>query len=164
MQLVYAGRTDEAATQLEQLAAAYTTLSVPYINEGLMYLKANQFEAAERAFKHAVERDASSAIANNYLGVAQRNLGKFKDAEAAYQAAVTADDNYAAAHLNLGVLYDMYLQQPEQALTQFERYQQLASTPDAKVASWIKELRTRTGAGKKPAASEVSAAGEGAKP
>ena len=129
-----------------------------------MYLKANQFEPAERAFKHAVERDANSAIANNYLGVAQRNLGKFKDAEASYHAALTADDTYAAAHLNLGVLYDMYLQQPEQALEQFERYQQLVATPDTKVGGWIKELRARTGAGKKPATTETSAVGEGAKP
>ena len=161
---MYAGKIDEAALQLEQLAATYTMLSVPYINEGLMYLKSNQFEAAERAFKHAVERDPNSAIANNYLGVTQRNLGKFKDAEAAYQAAVTADDNYAAAHLNLGVLYDMYLQQPDQALVQLERYQQLLPTPDSKVASWVKELRTRTGAGKKPAAPAASVAEEGAKP
>ena len=123
-----------------------------------MYLKANNFEAAERAFKHAVERDANSAIANNYLGVSQRNLGKFKDAEAAYLAAVTADDNYAAAHLNLGVLYDMYLQQPEQALTHYARYQQLQTTPDTKVGSWVKELRTRLGLNKKPAASEAPAA------
>lgn len=161
---VYAGKIDDGAAQLEQLAAAYPTLSVPYINEGLMYLKVNQFEAAERAFKHAVERDATSAIANNYLGVAQRNLGKFKEAETAYQAAVAADDNYAAAHLNLGVLYDMYLQQPEQALQQYERYQQLLTTPDTKVASWIKELHARTGAGKKPPATETSAVEEGAKP
>lgn len=163
MQTVYAGKIDEAALQLEQLAATYPTLSVPYINEGLMYLKANQFEAAERAFKHAVERDANSAIANNYLGVSQRNLGKFKDAEAAYLAAVGADDNYANAHLNLGVLYDMYLQQPEQALSHFEKYQQLTTTPDSRVAGWVKELRTRTGAGKKPAATTDPTTEEGPK-
>jgi len=152
MNQVYAGKVDEGALLLEQVASSYPTLSVPYINEGLMYLKANQFEAAERALKHAVERDAKSAVANNYLGVAQRNLGKFKDAEASYQAALAADDNYAAAHLNLAVLYDLYLQKPEQALPHYDRYMELVPAPDTKIAGWVKEIRTRMGVNKKPAA------------
>ena len=155
---MYAGKTDEAAIQLEQIAATYSTLSVPYINEGLMYLKAGQFEAAERALKHAVERDANSAIANHCLGMAQSNLGKFKEAEASYLAALSADDNYAVAHLNLAILYDLYLQQPEQALPHYDRYAQLVPTPDTKVAGWIKEIRGRMGVGKKPAAAEAPAA------
>ena len=149
---MYAGKVDDAAAQLEQIGATYPTLSVPFINEGLMYLKANQFEAAERALRKAVERDANSAIANNYLGVAQRNLGKFKDAEASYKAALIADDNYALAHLNIAVLYDLYLQQPDQALQHYDRYQQLVPTPDTKIAGWIKEIHIRMGVNRKPAA------------
>jgi tetratricopeptide (TPR) repeat protein len=152
MNQVYAGKVDEGAALLEQVANSYPTLSVPYVNEGLMYLKANQFEAAERVLKRAVERDEKSAVANNYLGVAQRNLGKFKDAEASYLAALATDDDYAVAHLNLAVLYDLYLQHPEQALPHYDRYQQLVPTPDPKIAGWIKEIRTRMGVNKKPAA------------
>ena len=164
MNQVYAGKLDEGALLLEQIAASYPTLSVPYINEGMMYLKANQFEAAERALKHAVERDAKSAVANNYLGVAQRNLGKFKDAEASYQTALTADDNYAVAHLNLAVLYDLYLQKPELALPHYDRYQELVPTPDTKIAGWIKEIRTRMGVNKKPAAPATPAPDAAATP
>jgi tetratricopeptide (TPR) repeat protein len=153
MKLVSSGKQDEAALQLERLATDYPTLATPLLNVGLLYLKANQFEAARHAFERALQRDAKSAPANNYLGVCYRNLGKFKDAQAAYQAALASDEAYAPAHLNLGVLYDLYLQQPEQALTEYERYQQLLPTPDTKVASWIKELKSRLGGSKARAAS-----------
>lgn len=152
MQLVNSGQRDAAVAKLEQLANAYPTVSAPLINIGLLYLKANQFEMAERAFKRALERDPQSAPAHNYLGVCYRNLGKFKDAEAAYRSALAGDTDYAAAHLNLGVLYDLYLQQPEQALNEYERYQQLLATPDTKVTGWIKELKTRIGSKAKGAA------------
>lgn len=160
MKLVSAGKQDEAALQLEQLANDYPSLAAPLINAGLLYLKANQFDAAVRAFQRALERDANSALANNYLGVSYRNLGKFKEAEAAYLAAIAVDDSYAAAHLNLGVLYDLYLQKPEQALSEYERYQQLLSTPDTKVASWIKELKSRLSGNKPKAPSADAAAGD----
>jgi len=144
MKLATAGKQDEAALQLEQLANAYPSFAAPLINLGLLYLKANQFDAAVNAFSRALERDPKSAMAHNYLGVCYRNLGKFKEAEAAYQAAIASDESYAAAHLNLGVLYDLYLQQPELALAEYERYQQLLALPDTKVAGWIKELKTRS--------------------
>ena len=47
--------------------------------------------------------------------------------------------------LNLGVLCDLYLQQPQRALEAFERYVTLAPSPDAKVNGWITELKTRLG-------------------
>ena len=51
----------------------------------------------------------ANAVAGNELGIVERKLGKFAEAEAAYQRAIAAEPNYAPAHLNLGVLYDLYL-------------------------------------------------------
>ncbi len=144
-----AGQNEAAKQQFQQLAEAYPGFAGPLINLGLLELKAARYDAAVELFKRAAERDAKSAAAGNYLGVSYRYLGRFKDAEAAYLSAIAADATYAAAHLNLGVLYDLYLQQPERALPEYERYQELLDTPDAKVASWIKELNTRLNADKK---------------
>ena len=55
-------------------------------------------------------------MAGNELGIVERKLGKFAEAEAAYQRTIAAEPNYAPAHLNLGVLYDLYLAQPQKAL------------------------------------------------
>lgn len=151
-----AGQTDAATAQLQQLASNYPTFAGPLINLGLIEFQANRYESAANLFKRALERDAKSAAANNYLGMSYRYLGRFKDAEAAYKGAIAADDTYAVAHLNLGVLYDLYLQQPELALPEYERYQALQSTPDAKVAAWIKELTSRLNAAKKAKTAEVT--------
>ena len=65
--------------------------------------------------------------------------------DVAYQRAVEIDPNYAIAYLNLGVLCDLYLQQPQRALEAYERYLSLAGTPDEKVNGWVTELKKRLG-------------------
>jgi tetratricopeptide (TPR) repeat protein len=72
-------------------------------------------------------------------------MGKFSQAESAYQQAVRFDPNYANAYLNLGVLFDLYLQQPQKALDAFEKYLELTAAPDKKVLSWVSELKARLG-------------------
>ena len=105
---------------------------------------------AEKAFKAALELSPSNAVAGNELGITERKLGKFADAEAAYQRAIAAEPNYAPAHLNLGVLYDLYLGEPQKALEQFERYIEIAGE-NKQVAGWVVELRKRVGAPAPPA-------------
>ncbi len=48
-------------------------------------------------------------------------------------------------YLNLGVLYDLYLSEPQKALEQFEHYLALAGE-NKQVAGWVIELRKRVGA------------------
>jgi hypothetical protein len=47
--------------------------------------------------------------------------------------------------LNLGVLYDLYLAQPQKALGEFERYVEIAGE-NKQVTGWLVELRKRVGA------------------
>jgi tetratricopeptide (TPR) repeat protein len=72
-------------------------------------------------------------------------LGKFGEAEAAYQHAIAAEPDYAPAHLNLGMLYDLYLAQPQKALDEYERYMAIVGE-NKQVAGWMIELRKRVGA------------------
>ena len=87
----------------------------------------------------------SNPVAGDELGIVERKLGKFSEAEAAYLRAISAEPNYAPAHLNLGVLYDLYLAEPQKALEQFERYIEIAGE-NKQVAGWVIELRKRVGA------------------
>jgi Flp pilus assembly protein TadD len=127
------------------LAAAYPSYSGPLLNLGILQVRAGRFEEAEKTLHSAIERNPENAAAHNQLGIVFRKLGRFKDADAAYQRAVQIDPQYAIAWLNLGVLCDLYLQQPERALEAYERYLSLAQPPDAKVNSWVTELRKRLG-------------------
>ena len=86
-----------------------------------------------------------TVIKADELGLVYRRLGRFKEAEAAYMQALTADPAYAPAYLNLGVLCDLFLQDPQRALQSFEKYQELSGNSDKRVATWIAELKGRLG-------------------
>lgn len=145
LNLMRTGRSADAELEFKQLALAYPEFAGPEVNLGLLYLKESHDADAEAAFKAALERNPDDAVASNELGIAERKLGKFAEAEAAYQRTIALDPNYAPAYLNLGVLYDLYLSEPQKALEQFEHY--LALTGENKqVASWVIELRKRVGA------------------
>lgn len=93
----------------------------------------------------AVAADPLSAALYNQLGIAYRKAGRFIDARAAYEGARSADPSLADAECNLGILLDLYVDDPAAALPHYERYQALAGDADPKAAAWLAELRTRLG-------------------
>jgi tetratricopeptide (TPR) repeat protein len=123
---------------------SYPGLSAPFVNLGILYRKSGRLDQSEEALKSAVERNGASAVAWNELGATQRMRGEFPDAAASYERAIAADSNFAPAYRNLGVVSDLYLGDPERALTSLERYKELTGE-DRPVTSWIAELRQRTG-------------------
>lgn len=147
-----AGDLAAAEQAFRALASEYPAYSGPLLNLGILAAKAGKLEDAEKTLKQATERNARNAAAFNELGIVYRKLGRFDEAKNAYRQAVQIDPNYANAYLNLGVLCDLYLQQPEQALEAYERYLELNPSADARVNSWVTELRKRVGSSEQPAA------------
>ena len=143
--LMSSGELAAAEQAFRALADAYPTYSGPLLNLGILHAKAGKLEQAEQEIRDAIARNGNNAAAFNQLGILHRRQGRFEEADQAYTRAVQIDPNYALAWLNLGVLCDLYLQQPERALEAFERYQSLASEPDAQVNIWISELKKRIG-------------------
>jgi tetratricopeptide (TPR) repeat protein len=148
--LMKQGRDTDAELEFKQLVLAYPQFAGPQLNLGLLYLHDSRLPEAEGAFKAALELAPANPVAGDELGIVERKLGKFTDAEAAYLRAIAAEPNYAPAHLNLGVLYDLYMAEPQKALDQFERYIEIAGE-NKQVAGWVVELRKRVG-GPEPAA------------
>lgn len=153
--LMSSGDTAAAEQGLRALASAYPGYAGPLLNLGILQVRAGQLEAAEKTLKSALERNQASAAGYNQLGIVYRKQGRFKEADEAYQRALQIDPNYALAHLNLGVLCDLYLQQPQRALEAYERYLALAASPDAKVNTWVSELKKRIGAEARSARTEA---------
>jgi tetratricopeptide (TPR) repeat protein len=152
------GNATEAELEFKQMTLSYPRLATPFVNLGILYRKAGHLDQSEEALKGAVERNGSSAVAWNELGATQRLRGEFPDAAASYEKAIAADSNFAPAYRNLGVVSDLYLGDPERALTALERYKELTGE-DRPVTSWIAELRQRTGKPPlKPAGAAPSAA------
>src|SRR5882757_301800 len=145
LQLMKSGRNTDAELEFKQIVVAYPQFAGPQLNLGLLYLHDSRLTEAEAAFKAALTLTPANPVAGDELGIVERKLGKFTDAEAAYLRAITAEPNYAPAHLNLGVLYDLYMAEPQKALEQFERYIEIAGE-NKQVAGWVAELRKRVGA------------------
>ena len=142
--LMKAGNATEAELEFKQVALQFPQLSAPYVNLGILYRKAGHLEQSEDALKTAVEHNDASAVAWTELGATQRLRGEFPNAAASYEKAIATDPNFAPAYRNLGVVSDLYLGDPERALTAFERYKELTGE-EKPVSGWIAELRARTG-------------------
>lgn len=137
------GNLRDAELELLQFAYDHPKFAGPYINLGIIYMKTDRADRAERAFELAIERNPQNPVAYNQLGILLRQEGRFAESEEAYRNAIESDPLYALAYLNRGVLLDLYLQKPEEALTEYERYLELVSEDDEQVNKWIAELRLR---------------------
>ena len=133
----------KAIVMLQSLSSRYPKLSGPVVNQGIAYLKLEQYGDAEKAFQQALDINDRNPYAHNNLGVALREQGKFEKARDHYRKALELDPKYARAHFNLGVLAELYLQNLELALDHFQRYQQLQKEADQNVANWITDLKRR---------------------
>jgi tetratricopeptide (TPR) repeat protein len=134
--------------QLQALARAHPDYSGPLVNLAIIRAGRNETAEAMALLEQAVAVCTRCAAPWNELGLLQRGQGRFTDAEQSYLQAVAADPGYANAWFNLGVLYELYLQRPELALANYERYRELQSAdhPDgADVDKWIADLSRRTG-------------------
>jgi Flp pilus assembly protein TadD len=138
------GNNTEAELEFKQVALQFPQLSAPYVNLGILYRKTGRLDQSEDALKTAVEHNDGSAVAWTELGATQRLRGEFPNAAASYEKAIAADPNFAPAYRNLGVVSDLYLGDPERALTAFERYKELTGE-EKPINGWIAELRARTG-------------------
>jgi len=137
-------KDQEALVQFQSIAERYPLLAGPWINQGVIQLRSQNYELAATALQNAISRYPNHAYAHNLLGIALREQGQFKSAKASYMKALSIDKNYAKAHYNLAVLADLYLQDLPLALEHFRIYQSLQDNPDETVAGWIKDLTRRT--------------------
>lgn len=151
------GKNKQALVMFRSLASRYPMLSGPRVNEGLIQLERDQFEAAKNAFEQALQANNANPYAHNGLGLTLREQGQFQQARQHYQQALELDPDYARAHFNLAVLSELYLQDLGLALNHFRRYQALQKEPDSQVANWIVDLERRTPDSDSPVAGQSTA-------
>ena len=141
------GDTPLALELLLQVSADAPDKPFVFTNLGLAYFKLQKLDLAEQSFQRAVELNAKDAVAHNHLGILQRHKGQFEDARSRYQRAIEINGDYARAYLNLGILFDIYLQDLEQALQHYRKYQSLITKEDSQVAGWIVDIERRLKSG-----------------
>jgi Flp pilus assembly protein TadD len=138
-----AGRLADAERGFKALTQSHPTLGGPHANLGILHRNAGRLPESVAALEKAVELSPDQPVYFNQLGVTYREAGQFTKARAAYEKAIALDAQYAAAHLNLAILFDLYLREPGKALEGYEQYLALTGAKDATVTKWITELKNR---------------------
>ncbi|MGA8146450.1 MAG: tetratricopeptide repeat protein [Gallionellaceae bacterium] len=138
-----AGKDREATALFANIAKLDPALASPHTNLGILFYREAKLDQAEAAFKDALRLDAKDYVAANYLGMIYRQQGRFSDSEAAYLQALRAKPDYGYAHLNLAILYDIYLDNLPRALDHYQEYQRISGDSDQQLAGWLADLRQR---------------------
>jgi Tfp pilus assembly protein PilF len=129
---------------LEKVIKQSPGVSAPYIDIAIAYLRVGKPEQAEEHFKTALVLFPEHPVACNEYGLLCRKTGRFAEARAIYEKAIARFPEYSPLHRNLGILCDLYLNDPACAFEHYEIYSN-AKPEDAQVKLWIADVRARLG-------------------
>ena len=129
---------------LQKIIEQSPGVTAPYINIAIAYQNTGKTEQAEGHLKTALSLVPGHPVACNQYGLLYRKSGRFEEAREIYEKALKSFPEYYPAHRNLGILCDLYLNDPACALEHYEIYS-LYMPEDSHVKMWIADLRARLG-------------------
>ena len=122
------------------LSQRYPRYSGPWTNLGLIAVAFGEDDKAIPYFEKAIAMHPGNVVAMTALGTLLYRRGDHMAALDWNQRAISIRPDDPEANLNLAVLYDKVLLQPDQALKHYHRYQTLTGDSNLAVAAWILEL------------------------
>ncbi len=144
LELLEQERYEEGAAILESIVETAPHLSAPRIDLGVAYHRAGRLDAAEETLALATELYPDHPVALNELGIVYRETGRFREAQRSYEAALAIYPGYHFARRNLAILCDLYLDDLNCAIENYEAY--MTTVPgDDEAAIWISDIRQRLG-------------------
>ena len=129
---------------LEKVIERSPGVTAPYIDVAIAYQRIGKPERAEEHLRTALTLFPGHPVACNEYGLLYRKTGRFAEARAIYEKAIERFPDYYPAHKNLGILCDLYLDDPACALEHYRIYSE-ARPDDAQVPLWITEVHARIG-------------------
>ncbi len=136
---------DQAEAILIGLTETDKKLSGPWVMLGDISLSKNNLSEAEERFSIAILLNKNNVNAYLRLAKVKRMQGDFLTAKSTYADVLAIWKDFPEAHLNLGVLYDLYLNDDVKAQKHIEAYQFLTGGKNVEVAQWLIEIQERTG-------------------
>lgn len=130
---------------LTELTNSNKRLSGPWVMLGDIAVKKNNLSEAEQHYSRAILINNDNVNAYLRLAKIKRMQGDFTKARNTYADALSLWKDFPEAHLNLGVLYDIYLNDDVKAQKHIEAYQFLTGGDNEEVAQWLLEIQGRTG-------------------
>lgn len=115
-----AGHADSAVSVFEQALQMKPGHSKAQINLARSYLKAKEFEKAQKVIEEVLASDSTNADAHLVYGRVLQNTGKKEEAIEAYETSVDLREDNPYAYNNLGLIY-LIDRDYESALTNLEK-------------------------------------------
>jgi tetratricopeptide (TPR) repeat protein len=132
----------EAIKLLKAVSGKTSKFSAPYINLGIAYGQIGELKKAEEYLNRALEISPQHPAAKNELGLIYRKTGRYAKARELYEKSLAVYPDFLPIRKNLGVLCDIYIQDLNCAIQQYEEY--LKSEPgDEKVKIWVADVKSR---------------------
>ncbi len=119
LELMAAGRLDEAVRRGEALVATFPDYSEIHLNHGTVLFAAGREDESAGEYRAAARLDPKNAEAHYNLGNIKARVGQFTEAQPHYEAAVQAKPGHIAARMNLALSLAKTGHLPE-ALAQFQ--------------------------------------------
>ncbi len=133
-----------AIALLEKVIEQSPGVTAPYIDMAIACQRIGKPERAEEHLKKALELFPGHPAACNEYGLLLRKAGRFAEARTMYEKVITRFPDYYPVHRNLGILCDLYLNDPTCALKHYEIYSE-AAPADKQVKTWLADLHARLG-------------------
>jgi tetratricopeptide (TPR) repeat protein len=134
----------QAEKMLLELTESDRTLSGPWVVLGDIATDRKDYAKAIEYYAQAIKLNRNNMNAYMRLALAQRLKGDFLRAQNTYAEALMIWPDSPEAHLNLAVLYDVYLNHPLRAQKHMEAHQFLTAGQSKEVAGWLSEIQKRT--------------------
>ena len=124
------------------------SISGPWVMLGDIALEEKKYSQAEKHYQQAILINPKNINAYVALAQVQRVMGAFHVAQNTLTLALQLWPDFPEAHLNLGILYDLYLNQSHKSQQHLEAYLFLTQYKNKQAINWYSEVQTRTGINK----------------
>lgn len=142
--LLQQNKLADAKKQLTVLVREHPEMAGAHVNLGIIALMNNDARQAETHFTTALVHNPKNADALLQLAALTQGRGEFKETEQLLLRAESVDETSDIVQFNLGVLYELYLQDYEQAISHYQQYIDHSTNQDkAIVERWIKLLERK---------------------
>lgn len=121
------------------------SLSGPWVMLAEVAVLEKDYPLAQTQLLKAIRINKENVNAYTALAQVQRLMGEFNVAQNTLALALQIWPDFPEAHLNLSILYDLYLNDPKSAQQHMEAYVFLNGNKNAQSKQWLAEIQSRTG-------------------